>query len=308
MTAALPSRLVTVTSSDYLPGTRVMLDSFLTHNRWFDGRIIVVHDGMTHAEQEELSADFKSVAFCTPSTDLKQAVARLVAAYPHLRSRAARFLSLQCFWLPDDEGDLLFCDSDLLFLRDIRDAVGTPGDLLACPDKAQTQGHGRDRVTMAEGDGSEGGGHRSFNAGLMVMRAALLQQRPRHRISALLEPEEWSRIASDHTDQAVLNICFGRDVRLLPERYNLLVGHAGAIRGATDGAFSDAEVLHFNGPAKPWLLARHPGSTARDGLMIRAYEEWFAAHVRHLTQRHFGMRRQVGEAQSGAGNTPSAAS
>ena len=40
----------TVTSPEFLLGTRVMLDSFLAENPWFEGEIVVIHDRLDEAQ------------------------------------------------------------------------------------------------------------------------------------------------------------------------------------------------------------------------------------------------------------------
>ena len=291
MTAALPSRLLTVASSDYLAGTRVMLDSFLRLNRWFDGPILVVDAGLTEHERGALAADFPHIGFRAPSPELRVAVDGLVNAFPALRSRAARFFSLECLWLDPAGGDVLLCDSDLLFRKDIATALTTDGIILACPDRAWTVGNTRDPATLEERgrDPSALGG--SFNAGLIVMRSGAMTSVYRARALALLEPANWAAIRSDHTDQAIFNLLYRDVVTLLPERYNLLVGHAAAIRSNLTGGVTQAAVLHFNGPAKPWALDRHPAAAEADGAIIKALDYWFSAHVAYLTRRHLTGRR-----------------
>ena len=268
--ADLPSTLVTVTTPEFLPGTRVMLASFLRLNRWFDGEIVVVTPTIDPVESEAFSREFDRLRFRTGSQELADAIANLVAAYPKLANRAARFLSLECFWMGGNE-PILYCDSDLLFLRDISEGLSTEGEVLACPDRAHL---------MNEKDGV------SFNAGMMLLRPAIRTEETRQAILACLDPDAWSSVKTDHTDQAVLNAVLAGRVKLLDQSYNRLIGHAARLRGVADMKLDGTHVLHFNGPAKPWQLDRHADAARHSGEMVKGYQLWFEAHCRNLARLH----------------------
>ena len=264
-----------------------MLDSFLTHNGWFRGDLMAIHQGLDDAEQAELSADFPRLRLATPPEPLLAALEALAAAQPHLANRIARFHSLSSFWL-EDKGAILFCDSDLVFTGDILPIFDHTGDLLAAPDRAMLQGNRRDPETMEEQKGEgRGNAHRSFNAGLMVLGKALRTDENRSAILGELAGDFWSDLRSDHTDQALLYRLFGDAVTLLDQRFNRLVGHAASLRGVADLPLDEARVLHFNGAAKPWRLERHAAMAAQNAQYIAALRMWFEAHHRFLTKRHF---------------------
>lgn len=264
-----------------------MLDSFLAHNRWFKGEIVVVQSDLDDGAKAGLRAAFPQVTFASPPLELASALEILAAKQPHLAGRIARFHSLSMFWL-DVEGDVLFLDSDLVFTGDISSILEERGDLLAAPDRAMLQGNQRDPETLEEQEGCAGGnGFRSFNAGLMVLRSAIRCEATRVAIIDLLKPDHWDQLRSDHTDQAVLYKLFGNSVALLDQRFNRMILHSKSLRGVADLALDDALVLHFNGPAKPWLPERHIGAAQADGTFIKALRIWTEAHESLLTRLHF---------------------
>ena len=282
----LPAHLYTVTSRDYLPGTHVMLQSFLETNPWFAGQINLLQDDLSDQQKSEFSEFFGQVHFPEISPALSAAIGTLVAALDHLADRRRRFYSLETFFA-DAAGPVLFCDSDMLFRSDISPMFEIPGPLAACGDRAQIAGGGRDPATLAEtADGAPDGGFSSFNAGLMVIGRAARNADIRSALMGELDPENWAAIASDHTDQAVLNRVFGSAVSIAPPQFNYLVGHAGALKGAAGVSAKEAKVLHFNGPAKPWAFAAHMRAARQSAEFVWAAGQWFDCYRRYLAARH----------------------
>lgn len=276
--------LVTVSSPDFRIGSEVMLASFLAHNPWFDGDILILHSRLAEADQRALTATFPRTTCRTASPRLAAAIDTLVAAHPHLAARRDRFLSLDTLLL-DAPGKRLFADSDMLFRRDISPLLAIDAPLVAAPDAAMLRGNARDAETLAE-VAADGDARASFNAGLLLYDP---EPDPEPAIAdalwPLLAPESWSRIASQHTDQAVWNLLLRDRVRLVGTSYNLMIGHRADSFAHEPVALENAHVLHFNGPAKPWRPDRHADAIARDPdyatavrLWARARADWLRAH------------------------------
>lgn len=281
------SSLVSVTSRNYLPGTAVMLHSFLRTNPWFDGDILLFQDDLTDADKERLRTAFDRVSFPDISPELTQSIHTLTRSHTRLASRARRFFSLDAF-APHYSGTSLFCDGDMLFLEDISEFAQYPGALVACGDRAQIEGHGRDPHSLQENEaGSVSGDFASFNAGLMLIRPEARSPERWTEIQSQLDPESWQSVASTHTDQAVLNRVFGRDATIAAPEFNFLVGHAARLRDTNNLTAKNAKVLHFNNATKPWLFDHHAAAVSADPAIIKAYESWFAAYTAYLTGQHF---------------------
>ena len=286
--ATYPDTIITVTSRDYLPGTQVMLHSFLSTNRWFEGTIAVLQDDLKQAEKQALRTTFPKLEFPKLSADLTAGINRLVRDVPKLGGRARRFYSLDAFH-PDRDGRVLFCDSDLLFRADIGAMIERSGRIVACGDRAQIVGTGRDPITLSEG--AQNDGFNSFNAGLMLIDASMRRGEVWEALLDQLCPNTWQELESEHTDQAIYNRLFGDQVVLADAAYNYLVGHADQLRDTNVSPMNDAKVLHFNGPAKPWNFTVHLDAVAADAGYIKAAEYWFAAYVKFLSAHHFATKR-----------------
>lgn len=282
-----PIALATVTSSSFLVGTQVMIHSFLDHNRWFDGDIIIFHAGLDDKSRDALEAQFAKLSCRTVSDALTGAIDRLVTARPELATRRDRFLSLESFAITGYD-KLLFCDSDILFQGDVADLLQRDALLTACPDGAMVRGNRRDRTTLDEiaADGGDPLDH-SFNAGLMLIDAKLRGSVVIGQLLARLEPTAWQAVMSSHTDQAVLNLEFHDVVTLASTAYNLMIAHRSDSYASEAVRIADAKALHFNGPAKPWRMERQLAAVRRDAACVEALRAWYEAYLALLTAHHF---------------------
>ena len=265
MTGDLPHRLVTVSSPEFLLGTRVMIHSFLAKNHWFAGEIIVLHSRLRPADVTLLEREFANLSCKLADQRLADAVDALVAEFPHLEGRRDRFLSLDMLFEPN--GPTLFLDSDMLIRSDLSPLARTEAAMVACPDATMLRGRRRDLQTMEE---SEGEGV-TFNAGMMLVTPAADDLAD--SVLQRLTPQCWAEIRSDHTDQAVWNLLFADRVQLADSRHNYMVGHAGLL-SLVEADWPTLYVLHFNGPAKPWLPDRQQAAAAEGGFAGWAFEQW----------------------------------
>jgi hypothetical protein len=272
MNGSHDTRLVTVSSPEFLLGTRVMLDSFLQHNSWFDGEILVLHSRLAHEASDLLQAQFPNLVCRKASPRLTHIIDQLVAAFPHLQDRRDRFLSLETLLMEPSE-TTLFLDSDIVVVGSIADLAIESEKLRVCPDATLLRGQLRHRVTMEEVDHSDADSMASFNAGMILIGENAIDAGLHDRLFACLDPQCWSAVKSDHTDQLVWNRLFHDRAVLADPCYNFMLGHAGLYSDG-DRAPANMRVLHFNGPAKPWLPQHQQAVAQKVGLTSWAFEQW----------------------------------
>jgi lipopolysaccharide biosynthesis glycosyltransferase len=194
-----------------------------------------------------------------------------VEAYPALRNRQDRFLSLDALLLPGP-WPRLFLDSDILVCGDLSGMMIHSVQIVACPDATMLRGRERHDATFAEIEPNEDDPPKpSFNAGVILIQGDVADSTVASELLELLSPQRWQAVASDHTDQAVWNQLFRDHVGLIEPAYNFMVGHAGLYREAQ---LQDIRLLHFNGGAKPWLPDRFGAAIAQGGLVAEAFEMW----------------------------------
>lgn len=272
MNGTRSTRLVTVSSPEFLLGTRVMLDSFLRHNSWFDGEIVVLHDRLAEDASDLLEAQFPKLMCRKASPQLIQAINQLVSAFPHLQDRRDRFLSLETLLMPTSE-TILFLDSDIVVVGSVADLAVDGAKLRVCPDATLLRGQLRHRVTMEEVDHSDADSMASFNAGMILINPTAIDADLNGRLFRCLDPQGWSAVKSDHTDQIVWNRLFHHRAMLADPCYNFLLGHAG-LYAEVERVPANMRVLHFNGPAKPWLPHYQQAATHSGGMTSWAFEQW----------------------------------
>ena len=147
MTARPKTCLLTVATDGFVPGTFVMVRTFLKHHPRFDGDVVVVHDGLSDASREVLAASFPRLRFEPVSAGLRDRVARLCAVCPEIGARRASFWFLDAL-RPRGYHKVLCCDGDLLFRASVEALFDSPEALLCCRDQFSLRGLARDAVTF----------------------------------------------------------------------------------------------------------------------------------------------------------------
>ena len=127
--------LATATTERYVPGTLVLIGSFLRRHPGFAGDIVVVHDaGLPESLREVLADVFDGVRFHPVSPELVDRAKSVQAALPQRDFTPERLFALEAFRLGGYR-KVLFCDSDLLFRAPVDALFDAPHALLCCGDK-----------------------------------------------------------------------------------------------------------------------------------------------------------------------------
>ena len=273
-------------TDEFLPGTFVLLASFLKHHLGFKGDIVVFNDGLSASARSALGV-FGQVRPEPISPALRERLAKLAAAVPQMLSplnRLPRLWSLEAFRL-EGYRKVLFCDSDLLFQGAVDSLFDRTEPLLCCPDRASLHGQGRDaRTAVPTSADAPDAMLDTFNAGFMLIDRQLTDGGCYSDLLGMIVPKAWEGVRSRLTDQLLLNRYFAGRKSLLPPTYNCLVRSLGIARDAHGLEPKSAKVLHFVGPDKPWRIgevlahaAERPAATGHPE--AEAYGRWYAAWV-----------------------------
>ena len=293
MTAGEQSKicLATATTERFMPGTLVLIDSFLRCHPGFAGDVVVIHDGGLPESLREVLADvFAGVRLHPVSPELVDRAEYVRAALPRRGFTPAHLFALEAFRLGGYR-KVLLCDSDLLFRAPVDSLFDSPRALLCCGDKAYLEGCPRDAATFAPvRPGNRAGGvlERTFNSGFLLFDGALAGEACYADLLAMVSPETWSGSDTGYTDQLLLNRYFAGRQTLLSSTYNFLLASAPAIRAREGVDVESARVLHYVKAVKPWLpeamlrWAWDPGSAPA----ATAFRFWYDAWLDVLAQAH----------------------
>ena len=279
--------LTTATTEHFVPGTLVMIGTFLEHHPGFKGDIVVFHDALPGGCRDALSAAFEGVRFEAVSTELAERLAVLRAARPDMAPRLARLYSLEAFRLHGYR-KVLYCDSDLLFRASVAELFASDRMLLCCHDGFGMRGVYRDAATFLP-TASAGAGvlDNTFNTGFLLIDQRLTDGSCHAALTAMVSPATWRRVATKHMDQFVLNHYFAGRQTSIGKTYNYSLSGAAAIRAWTGLDAEDAKVWHFTGDVKPWM----PGAMLRwtrdrPKYALRYHGLWHDSYLNCLAGAH----------------------
>ena len=282
--------LATVTTASFLPGTLVTIGSFLKAHPGFNGDVAVIHDDLPQSARDLLRLSFDRVRFVQVSPELRERAERLVAARAQFRGAVSHFHAFEAYRLTGYR-KVLFCDGDLLFRQPVGELFGAKDALLCCGDGAFLRDKYRDKTTFMPTGDPAGAFARTFNDGFLLIDAALLGEGSYAELLAMLTPETWPDPDMFHTKQFLQNRCFAGRQTLISSTYNFLLASAVRIRSREGLTATDAKVLHFNWPIKPWM----PDAMLAWGhelLPIAAFKLWYDAWTDCLAARHLRLLAQ----------------
>lgn len=251
MDPTLSSRwcVATVTSAAYAAGTQVLFSSFLRHNPWFAGTLVVIHD--PQEPPTDVLRRMPNMRWHPVSDEL---AARLTAT-EYTTIKAPRFHSLEIFRLGEFDR-VLYLDSDVVCTGDARALFDIEGALLCCPDQAHFWGLARDRATYETRQDALAAPDtvfdRTFNTGVMRLTPALLGASTFGELLGRIETRDWRAIGTGHSVSVVLNDHFSGVWTEVSERYNFLITSGMLNYRRPRGPAADAVFLHFIGRPKPW--------------------------------------------------------
>ena len=282
--------LATVTTAGFLPGTLVTIGSFLKAHPGFNGDVAVIHDDLPQSARDLLRLSFDRVRFVQVSPELRRRSMRVAEARPLIRSSVTHVYAFEAYRLAGYR-KVLLCDGDLLFRQPVGELFDAADALLCCGDYAFLRGKYRDKTTFMPTDDPAGAFARTFNDGFLLIDAALLGEGSYAELLAMLTPETWPDPDMVHTKQFLQNRCFAGRQTLISSTYNFLLASAVRIRSREGLTATDAKVLHFNWPIKPWM----PDAMLAWGhglLPITAFKLWYDAWTDCLATRHLRLHAQ----------------
>lgn len=272
--------VATVTSKAYANGTQVLLRSFLRHNPWFAGTLVVIH-----APQEpppDVLRSLPNVRWHPASEELGQSLAATRST--EVAQKTLRFYSLEIFRLREFE-HVLYLDSDIVCTGDTRALFDMEGALLCSPDQAHFWGLARDRANYVPQVSARAAPEtvfgKTFNTGVMRLTPALLGESTFDDLLGRIGTRDWGAIRTGHSVSVVLNDHFSGAWTEVSERYNFLISNGMLRYRRPRIPVAEAVFLHFIGQPKPWdARSRDPIFNDDHQYALNAWDEEAAATSR----------------------------
>ena len=269
-------------TDSYLPGTIVLLSSFLAHNPWFDGDLVVVDDGLSPAGAAAL-ARFPRLRLEPIDARLDARLADLITSGVLPPAKRTVLCSLASFGLPGYRR-VLKLDSDIVCTGNAAELFTRAEPLVCAFDQAHFRHEIRDLATYAaRASGSPAVDPApTFNAGMMLIDLSRLPRDTFARLLDAVSPSTWAGVRTGHSDSVLLNRYFRGAWTPVDERYNYFIS-------ARMGAFTRPRVpldravfVHLLGRPKPW---HHDARAAADlaGVRQQAFALWDDAWRHALT-------------------------
>ena len=250
--------LVTVTDSNFLPGSIVMIYSFLQQNPWFDGEIVVFADKIG-SRKKQFFEIFDRVRFVRISPEIKAMTQKLIRRHTKYEVRFAQFYSLELFRLTEYDR-LLFLDSDILVRRSFQELFDRPESFLACGDNFFYRDCVRDPETFGLIEPEQQDPNRNdywadtFSAGMMLIDGAILRQNHHPDLVKMINHRHFRKMDTDHSDQLILNQYFRNQYSLVSSTYNFRFNTADRIEKRDGASLESAHAIHFTARKKPWNM------------------------------------------------------
>lgn len=239
--------LVTVTSQNYLTGTKVLFHSFLKNNPSLNCDLLVIHSGLDQTDRAELEELFP-VKFIEVSDPLKMAVAELARQLPRYGNKLHRFWSLEAFNLTQYQ-KVLFLDSDILVRGEICQLFDSDSAFAACPDRSANDNRGRDKISFQKTEKGPEAFDKVFNSGVFLVNNQAISPDVYQNLVGLLHADVLAPVTTGHTDQFLLNKYFHGKTYWLKPGYNFLLKDIVASKVS-----ASAFIWHYLRHPKPWIL------------------------------------------------------
>lgn len=269
--------IATVTDSQFVGGTLVLIHSFLKHNSWFKGDIILFNNDLGEEEKKWFD-HFPRLSFVEVDPELHERTENLALEYERFQNRKGQFYSLNAFKLYDYDR-VLFLDSDLLIRGSFKSLFKHKGDLLVCGDAYYYKGKRRDPITFHKVSPKEAElldevWLDTFNSGMMMIDKSVLTPENYQAMVDMINVPHFSKITSSHSDQMLINQHFRKQYTLVSSTYNYRLVVAEQISAKDGVTYKDCIAVHYTARKKPWVPFHAIRSIKEYPEYRQSFDEW----------------------------------
>ncbi len=276
-----------VTDDSFLIGTLVTLYSFLKHNTWFDGDVVIICQNLSDTNRDYLKLIYEKLDFLDVHDSLSSNIDKFRRSFPKISQRVETFISLEIFRLRN-YSKVLYIDSDLLYRKSIEELFELPHNLVACGDGAFYNKGRQWKITVnKETDEEKFKTFRnSFNSGMFLVDNSLLTDKNYDKLIEFIENKKLTKDFVTFTDQYALNNYFDGQQYIVSGTYNYLLAFHSLIYKREKIHLKDAHAIHFNIRQKPWELNKVLEYGIDQPTYLKACNLWFEEYVECLQKLH----------------------
>lgn len=269
--------LATVSSKEYWPGTITMIKSFLRHNKWFEGDIIIISNDK-YVHQKTKKNDRLKCLY--PNPVLLEKTTLLASELPKYKSLRNRFYIFEIFKLLN-YNYVIYADSDLLFRSSLQIDDLFNNELSAVADPWHFRNFRREKNTfdkIPQSDSPQKNCFKSFfNSGFLVVGKSKRNHEKFSELISYIRPVFMSEVKDVLADEPILNTSFENNVSILPVTYNC------SIHLIMEGIVKiNPYIIHFTGKHKPWKIKSWLILPYRNIYYTRYLLEWMRSSVRPI--------------------------
>jgi lipopolysaccharide biosynthesis glycosyltransferase len=263
---------------DFVPGTLVLIHSFLKYNSWFTGDIIVLCNKIRQRDRRYFRI-YPQIQFVNISQELIDRTDALCKIEPKYEHRKAQFYSLDLFKLKGYD-KLLFLDSDILITGSFKSLFKMSDKFLTCGDNFYYRDMLRDPTDyslheLKDGEDPADFWSNNFSAGMMLFDGSIIKPETHQEIINMVDVGHFGTVSTHHSDQLILNQYFRGQYKLVDSSYNYRFNTAPEILAKDNVRLDDAVAIHFTAKKKPWnSLHVVRASFAIGPRYIKYYKRW----------------------------------
>lgn len=232
--------MITLVNDNFLVGGEILLYSFLKHNSWFNGDIIIIHsDKLCYLSEKSKNIFMKiypKIKFHkVDENDYKT----IDLSKAKVKRFAVSYLTLESFRF-DNYDRVVFLDSDIVILGDIKKLFENDNYFGAIYDSRKYPMQEKQTSGLEKND--------RFNGGVLSISKKFLGEKIFKDMIKIASLGDWNM-----ADQATMNKFFeGIPIKLFSNKYNALKRcFPDNINFTEDLKKEDVRVLHYVGK-KPW--------------------------------------------------------
>ena len=269
--------VVTICTPNFIPGTMVMIYSYLRYNEWFKGDFIILVDEVSE-DMKEYFAYLPRVKFHQVGNEILERAEAVTKQDKTGKIFKSHFYSLELFNISGYK-KLFYVDSDMLILGSLLELFTINAPMICVGDSFFYKDQLRDSKTyslatpkLLESKSNYWGDN--FNAGLILFDASMATPENYKGLTEMIRTDGYSPQAMRLQDQMIQNIYFRGQYTLVSSKYNYRLGIAQQEYEKDQVRLEDAVVIHYTARKKPWLFREALSRSIHNKNYIKPFLLW----------------------------------